>query len=225
MRNFLVCFCLLYCSHASAKERQDLESLTQAIEAFVRAQVHGLPGDISISVGGIDPRLDLSACANPEPFLPPGAKLWGPAMAGVRCKGAWTVYVSISVKAMGDVVVAARNLSAGETLTQSDLSVRKLDLTRAAPGTLTEAALAIGKTMATGLAAGHPMRQEMLRSSPIIAQGQVVTVIAKGLGLRVSSEGQALTSASEGQAVQVRTATGQIIRGIARPGPVVEVQN
>ncbi|MBP8267104.1 MAG: flagella basal body P-ring formation protein FlgA, partial [Zoogloea sp.] len=42
-------------------------------------------------------------------------------------------------------------------------------------------------------------------------------------GFQVSNDGVALSTAGNGQGAQVRLATGQVVRGIARNGGVVEI--
>ena len=51
--------------------------LRQAATQFLTVQAGGLPGQITVTVGAIDPRLNLAACAAPEPFLPNGSRAWG----------------------------------------------------------------------------------------------------------------------------------------------------
>ena len=47
----------------SAPARQDHNVLRQTVTQFLTVQAGGLPGQISVTVGAIDPRLNLSACA------------------------------------------------------------------------------------------------------------------------------------------------------------------
>jgi flagella basal body P-ring formation protein FlgA len=50
-----------------------------------------------------------------------------------------------------------------------------------------------------------------------------VRVVSGGAGFRVSAEARAVAAASEGQIVQVRTAGGQQVSGVAKAGGLVEV--
>jgi len=47
--------------------------------------------------------------------------------------------------------------------------------------------------------------------------------VSSGPGFRVSAEARALNSAAEGQIAQARTASGQVVSGVAKAGGVVEV--
>jgi hypothetical protein len=73
------------------------------------------------------------------------------------------------------------------------------------------------------LAANRPVAGSNLRLPPAVVQGQAVKVISRGPGFQVSNDGVALSTAGNGQGAQVRLATGQVVRGIARNGGVVEI--
>lgn len=207
-------------------ERQEIPPIANAVENYVRGETAGFPGEVSIGVGAVDPRLNLPACAALEPFLPAGGRLWGQASVGVRCIGhtRWTVYVPVSIKVMANVVHAARPLAQGQPLGPADIALQKADLAQLPAGILTEPAQAVGKTLVSSIASGQPVRSDMLRSPTVVQQGQTVKLLAHGRGFSVSSEGKALGPAAAGQVVQVRTHSGQIISGIARSDAIVEVR-
>jgi flagella basal body P-ring formation protein FlgA len=89
---------------------------------------------------------------------------------------------------------------------------------------LLDPAHAIGKQPAMSLAAGQPLRREMLRAPAVVVQGQTVRLVTRGPGFQVSAEGRALANAQEGQLVQVRASSGSTVSGLARTGGIVEVK-
>lgn len=205
--------------------RQDLGALKQAAEQFLRTQASGLPGEVKITVGSIDPRMKLPACATPEAFFPQSSKAWGKTTVGIRCSvpSPWTIYVSAKVQVHGDYVVAAVPLAQGQNITEADIAKVKGDLTAMPAGIITDASQAIGRTVANSIRLGSPLRQDALRNQQAIQQGQAVRVILNGAGFSVSSEARALNNANEGQLTQVRTSNGQVISGIAKLGGIVEL--
>jgi flagella basal body P-ring formation protein FlgA len=217
---------LAHSSAVSSAGRQDASAIVAAVERFVRAETAGLPGQVNIHPGPIDPRLNLPACPEMETFLPPGTRLWGRASVGVRCNAPvqWTVFVPVSVEVIADVVYAVKPLVQGQSVGPDDIATRKADLTRLPPGILTDLGEAVGKVLAGSIASGQWLRRDLLRSPSVIQQGQVVRLLAEGRGFRVTSEGRALAAAAAGQVVPVRTASGQIVSGIARPDATVEVR-
>jgi flagellar basal body P-ring formation protein FlgA len=212
--------------HATAAQpRQDLVQVQHAAEGFLRMQNHGIPGELVVRASPLDNRLTLTSCAALQPFTTPGSRLIGNVTVGVRCTApvAWTVYVPVTVSLMGDVVVTARPLNNGEVISRSDLSLQRVDLGQLPTSVVTDPAFAIGKTLASGLMAGQPLRQELLRVPPAVVTGQSVKVVTRGQGFQVTTEGRAVGTAAAGHTAQVRVASGQIVSGIARPGAIVEV--
>jgi flagella basal body P-ring formation protein FlgA len=205
--------------------RQDPLLIRQAVEQFLRIQTTGLPGEITISVSPLDPRLNLAECALPEAFMPNGARAWGKTSVGVRCSvpSPWTIYVPATVRVLSDYYAAAAPLAQGQTIGPNDIAKLKGDLTTLPPGIITDQSQAIGRTASMSLQMGTPLRQDALRNQAAVQQGQTVRLVSGGAGFRVSTEGRALNNAGEGQMIQARTASGQTISGIAKMGGIVEV--
>lgn len=209
----------------SAPARQDHGALRQAVTQFLTVQAGGLPGQISVTVGAIDPRLNLASCAAPEAFLPNGAKAWGKTSVGVRCTAPspWTVYIPAMVQVQGEYLAAAVPLAQGQTIGPNDVAKVRGDLTALPPGIVTDASQAVGYTVARTVALGAPLRQDALRSQQAVAQGQMVRLVSAGPGFKVTTDGRALANGSDGQTIQVRAPNGQVVSGVARLGGLVEV--
>lgn len=228
IRNIILGFLLLggvAPCHASIDGPQ-LAQIHKSVEELVRNQTAGLPGKVSFTLGAIDTRLNLAACPAPEAFIPPGARLWGNASVGVRCNGSnpWTVYIPVSIKIVTGVVIAAHALAQGRLIELADIAVQDADLGQLPGAVITEPRQAVGRIATVGIAPGQPLRQDLLRSPPVIQQGQSVTLRSQGPGFRVSAEGKAVSNAAEGQIAQVRTPSGHTINGIAHLGGIVDIQ-
>jgi flagella basal body P-ring formation protein FlgA len=205
--------------------RQDLAVLRSTVEQFLQAQASGLPGQVTVKAGAIDPRMSLAACPAPEAFLQPGARAWGKTTVGVRCTApaAWTVYIQAQVSVQADYVTAAVPLAQGQPVELGQLAVMKGDIASMPNGIITDPAQAVGRTPVVSLAAGTPLRLDTLKSRPVVQQGQSVRLVSNGNGFSVSSEARAIGNAAEGQVVQVRTPAGAVVSGTARAGGLVEV--
>ena len=158
----LLCGSAALC-HASVDKAQ-LGQIVGAIEQLLQQQTVGLPGRVSFSVGAIDRNLNLTVCAAPEAFMAPGARVWGNTSVGVRCMGAspWTIYVPVSVRVMAGVVVAAHPLTQGRAIEAADLTLQEADLGLLPGAVMTDAGQAIGRVVTVGVAAGQPLRQDLL---------------------------------------------------------------
>lgn len=222
----VVCWSALPSQAQQAPARQDLTTLRQVAELYLQTQSAGLPGRATITVGNVDARMNLAACAAlPQAFQQPGARAWGKTTVGVRCAApvAWTVYIQAQVSVTGEYVAAAVPLAQGQPISKEQLVMMNGDLAALPNGVVTDPAQAVGRSSTQSLAAGAPLRLDALRSKPVVQQGQAVRVVSSGAGFSVSAEGRAIGTATEGQVVQVRTGAGAILSGVAKAGGLVEV--
>jgi flagella basal body P-ring formation protein FlgA len=205
---------------------QDLRELQRAAEAYARSQAADLPGRVEISAGPLDPRTRLARCDSLQPFLAPGARLWGNGNVGIRClkPETWTVYVPVVVKVTGEIVVTARAVRRGQTLAADDVRLESADLTQMPRDVLTELAQALGKSTNAAFPAGFVLREDMLRAPFAVTAGQRVVIVFQGAGFSVTSEGKSLGNASVGEAVQVRSASGKLLSGVVQEPGVVQVR-
>ncbi|MGF6752734.1 flagellar basal body P-ring formation chaperone FlgA [Paraburkholderia sp. GAS42] len=205
--------------------QQDGEAVHRAALAFLQQQVVGLPGKVEITVAQVFPR-GLAACTTFEPFMPTGTRLWGRTTVGVRCAGErpWTMYMQARITVHANYYVASRAMNPGETLSAADLVAREGDLTMLPQSVVTDPSQAVGSATTMRVAAGLPLRLDMLKSASSVTIGQTVKVVAQGQGFAISAEGSAMNNAAPGQPVRVKTAGGQVIQGIVKDGGTVEIQ-
>lgn len=205
--------------------RQDMNAVKRQIQEFLTVQSTGYPGSVKVTAGAIDPNLRLATCQAMEVFLPPGSRAWGKTSVGVRCNAPvnWTIYVQSMVSVTAQYLVAAAPLVQGRAIGSSDLVFESGELTTLPAGVFTDPSQAVGRIANISVNAGTVLRQEMLKIAPVVQQGQSVMLTSSGRGFSVAAEGQALGNAGEGQIVQVKVASGQVVRGIARPGGQIEV--
>lgn len=209
---------------APASQRQQPEAVRSVAEQFLKTQAAGLPGQVTVKVGGVDPRLSLAACPAPEAFQQPGARPWGKTTVGVRCTSpSWSLFLQAQVSVVADYVAAAVPLAQGQPVEQSQLVLVKADIAAMPNGIITDMAQAIGRTPTVSLPAGTALRTDTLRSQQVIKQGQAVQLVSRGSNFSVSSSAKAINNASDGQVVQVRTQSGTVVSGLARSGGMVEI--
>lgn len=221
----IILFLLLAFPALADTQWQDLEALRKGAIQFAQQQGAAQGGTVSVSAAALDPRLRLPACQSMDFFIPTGNRLWGNSNLGARCNApsSWTVYIPLTVSITSGVVFAARPLGSGQKITEADILLKSEDITQFASGVITDPGQALGKTTTISVAAGYPLRLDMLRAPYVIQQGQSVKILARGQGFQVNAEGKALTNAAAGQIVSVRSGSGQIIKGTAREGGIVEV--
>lgn len=230
MKRILATLLVLAAPLASAQQavhaqRQNLPSLRTVVEQYLQSQSAGLPGQVTIKVGQVDPRTSLAACPAPEAFQQPGARAWGKTTVGVRCTAPmpWTVYIQATVSVVADYVAAAVPLAQGQPVDAGQLVLVKGDIAAMPSGIITDIAQAIGRTPTASLPAGTPLRLDTLKSRPVVQQGQTVRLVSKGANFSVSAEARAINNAGEGQVAQARTQSGTVVSGTARAGGIIEV--
>ena len=214
----LIALLMLLPALAQAGVRQDPAELMKTAEAFLLAQAANLPGTPSVKINLPDSRLQLAHCDAPQAYLPNGAKALGKTSVGVRCNApvVWNVYLPATVSVATSYVATAAPLAQGQRLGVADIVIRQGDLASLPAGVLTDASQVQGRTLQMPVAAGMPVSRSMLKSQPVVRQGQPVRLVAQGAGFSVTGEANALTSGAEGEMVQARTASGQVIGGIAQ---------
>lgn len=205
---------LLWAGQAAAADTR------AAVERFLRTQAEGQPGRVEITLRGEA----LPPCADPQPFLPAGVRAWGRVSVGVRCAGErpWTRYVAAQVAVIAPYQAAARTIAMGEPLRAGDVVEREGDLAALPAGVLSDPSELAGKVAANRIAAGAPLRRELLRGEITVRQGQDVRVVVRGAGFVAATEGKALADAEVGATVQVKARNGRHLTGIAREDGSVE---
>jgi flagella basal body P-ring formation protein FlgA len=209
----------------AAGARQNLNALKGVVEQFLKTEAGGMPGEVTVKVGAIDPRTAVAACPAPQAFLQPGARAWGKTTVGVRCTAPsnWTLFIQAQVSVQAEYVAAALPLAQGQPVEAGQLVLVKGDIAAMPAGIITDMSQAIGRTPTVSLAAGTPLRLDTLKSKPVVQANQAVRLVLNGNGFSVSADGKAIGTAGDGQIVQVRTPSGTVVSGTARTGGMVEV--
>jgi flagella basal body P-ring formation protein FlgA len=196
-----------------------------SLKLFLQRETTGLPGRVEIAIGNLDPKLNLAPCQHVEPFVPPGTRLMGRAMLGLRCldAAAWVAYLPVEIHLWAQALVAAGPFSVNQSMAEADVRMEEVDLARE-PGALTQPAQLADKMLLRGVAPGQVLRSEYFRQRPLLNAGDMVTVVYHGPGFTVSTEARALSQAVAGQSVRVQTSTGKTLSGVAQSGRLVDVQ-
>lgn len=213
---------------AGAQTIQDPATVTKAAEEFIaEAAQQATPGEAQVTVGRLDERLQLPACASAlHRFLPPGARTMGDTTVGVRCDSPkpWTLYVPVRVSMYAQVLVATRPLSRGALLGPDDLKLERRELGALYGGYLTDSAQANGMVLRRSLVPGATIEPSALEAQTLVQRGQGVVLVSRGAGLEVRAAGEALASGARGEWVQVRnTSSKRIVEGTVIEAGVVQV--
>ena len=184
------------------------------------------PLRLVVSVGALDSRLTLAPCAQVEPYLPPGMRLWGKARLGLRCtdgKARWNVFLPIQVQAFGLAWVVRGDVPVGKVLEAGDAVQAEVDWAQDNHTVLADMEMWLGQTATRALPTGQTLRAGMVRAPQVFQAGAVVRVVAQGAGFAVTSDGQALSAGILGSQARVRMEGGRILTGIVTDTRTVRV--
>lgn len=185
------------------------------------------PLRLEVSVGNLDPRLKLAPCANAEPYLPVGARLWGKNRMAVRCVDGmvrWNVSIPVTVKATGLAWVVKNPVAAGGVVTASDVIQAEVDWAEEPAPVLADASVWRGQVATRALATGQTLRQGMVKAAQVFQAGAQVRVVAQGPGFQVSGDAQALSAGVIGQLARVRMDNGRVASGLVLDFHTVKIE-
>lgn len=216
----------IFCSTPLRARSAPLPDPVQALKVYLERATTGLPGRVEVSVGALDERIKLAPCAQVEPYVPQGARLWGRSSIGLRCvDGAgWNVFLPVDIKVFGRALVAARAFFPGDNPGQADVREEEIELTRETGIVVTQLGQLEGKTAARMVGAGQILKQDFFRAPPAVGAGDTVQLVYNGAGFSILTGGRALANAADGQQVRVQTESGRVVQGIARLGRVVDMK-
>jgi flagellar basal body P-ring formation protein FlgA len=179
-----------------------------------------------VQVGTLDSRLTLAPCAQVEPYLPMGSRLWGRTRIGLRClDGAsrWNVFLPVQVQAYGQTWVMRSDVAAGKTLSLDDAVLAEVDWAQENQSVLADPQMWVGQTATRTLRTGMVLRQGMVKPSQVFQAGSMVRIVAQGPGFSVTSGGQALSAGVVGEMARVRVDNGRVVSGLVLDMRTVQV--
>lgn len=217
----------LWALAAPAGAQPPAEGVSQAVELARSTAAARAPAGARVLASAVplDPRLQLAACAQTEPYLPRGTPVWGRTRVGLRCtqgRVAWNIFVPVHIQVLAPALATVGALPAGARLTLTDLRTVEVDWAAGSPpfGSGTDL---IGRVLARPLSAGQALRPADLQARQWFAAGDTVRIRASGPGFAITGDGQALSNGVEGQPARVRTDQGRVLSGLPSGEKRVEV--
>src|ERR1700759_4587745 len=102
------------------------------------------------------------------------------------------------------IVVPARDIARGETLTDSDLTYAFVDTANLMPGTATSFGAVVGQQTRRVLRAGLSMRNDDVRPAILVTKGTTVTMIFEAPGVTLTASGKAMSEGGLGEIITVQ---------------------
>lgn len=231
----LFCFCLLNLSLAQAESDQQIlkgDTLVQTAVHDLKVRLTNDYGsDFTILAGSVPSDLTLPAGSiTYEITYPYGLRLNMPtqAVALVRLNG--VVYSKIpfrlNIAVYQNVLVAARNLLAGETISEDSFKIDRRDIGRLTGSYYreTDKDKLIGLVLKRGLPEGGPLTEGVVDRPILIKRGTYVTLVAHIGSVEVTAKGKSLQDGREGQTIRLQNiTTGKTVSGKVLDASTVDV--
>jgi len=113
------------------------------------------------------------------------------------------IWVTVEIEVMEDVVVTSRPLNRLHVLAESDLAMRRVDLTSLSGNTVTQMDMAVGKRLKRALGAHATLRMDHLERPYLVKAGDLVTIVAESKGVRITGLGRVEERGRQGDTVRV----------------------
>lgn len=206
---------------------QPLQSLKDAAESFVRAQMPPGQSDIVVTAGRLDPRLRLARCGGPlDASFISGGRLQAQVSIAVACRVAadWTIYVPVTVQSRIQVWELRAPHVQGTRLNPSDVVAQMRLVSGPAVGYVTDVSELARATLRHSLPAGAILTSEDLLPDFMVRQGEQVTMVASIDGIQVRAAGLALQSGRYGALIRVQNASSaKVVQGVVEGDRVVDI--
>ncbi len=178
-----------------------------AVREFVLAAPRGDGAEISVRVGGLDPRLRLVKCSAPlETAFSRGARRIGSSTVAVSCAGprAWNLFVPVRIQERRQVVVLAAPVPRGAPLRPDHLRMALRDIGQAQHGYYSSIEQALGLVSRRPLPMDTVLSPASVEQPRLVKRGQRVRIDAGNRAIAISATGLALRDGRLGEIVPVR---------------------
>ncbi len=206
LRRLILLPLLLAAVTAAAADFQPVDSIRQAAIAAVASS-----GEAEAT---LDPNLRLPRCGAPLE-----ARVQNSASVEVGCPQGWRLFVPVRVRRSQTVVVLARGIAPGQTITADAVVTETRDAARLNAAALSDPAQAVGQVARRMLTAGAVLGANDLVAQRLIRRGDNVALVTRRGGVEVRVVGKALGDAGENERVSVENLSSRrVVQGVVGPG-------
>ena len=193
--------------HDTAYKTESLARIRQSVQAYVEAKIANGPGETSITIGTLDPRLRLPRCTAPLDVLhrAPNAAT-SQIRLTVQCNGEkpWTLYVPVEVRRKLPVVVAANAIARGMPMSADVLRLEVREVTGGAQHYYLDPTDLAGTAARRMLQPGEVIDSNDISTLKLVKRGQKVALTTHAAGLEVRTTGVAMADGGKGDRIPVR---------------------
>ncbi|NCT70317.1 MAG: flagellar basal body P-ring formation protein FlgA [Xanthomonadaceae bacterium] len=181
----------------------------QPVDSIKAAAIGALPAG-SEAEATLDPALRLPRCGAALV-----ARVQGSSSVEVGCPDGWRLFVPVRVRRSQTVLVLARGIAPGETITADAFVAERRDASRIVGAAVADPAQAVGRVARRMLPAGAVLASTDLVAQRLIRRGDNVALVSRRGGVEVRVAGKALADAGENERVTVENLSSRrVVQGI-----------
>jgi len=113
------------------------------------------------------------------------------------------IWVSATIEILTDVVVTRKPLGRYKPITEDDISVQKMDLSRLPADIIRDPEMVLGKRTRRAIGAQTVLRPNLVEFPPLVKRGDMVMIIAETQGLKITTFGQVKKKGRRGERIPV----------------------
>lgn len=181
----------------------------QPVDTIRSAALSALADDASAEAT-LDPALRMPQCGQALQ-----ARQTGSGTVEVSCPSGWRLFVPVRVSRSQQVLVLARGVAAGQTISEDMFTLERRDASRIAGAALTEPAAAVGRAARRTLMAGSVLSASDLVAARVVRRGDTISLVSRQAGIEVRMTGRALGDAGERERVSVENLSSRrVVQGV-----------
>lgn len=169
---------------------------------------------IEVSVGYIDPRLNLPKCGTDlSVSLNGNQQGLGKLQVKVNCQGnqPWTKFVPAEVSLFAEVLVASENIRRGTMIEERHIRLMETNLAKLRRTPVSDRDLVIGMELKYPLTSGGAFSLESLSKPVLVERGDLVQLVAESKNLKIRQQGEALQDGALGKIINVRNSSSEMV--------------
>jgi len=186
-----------------AYQYQSPLSIKKAVSQFLELQTDSN----HFTVSNIDKRLRLKLCSKTlKTRFPQYSEQLGRTSVEVSCDGVkpWKFLVSVYIKKITNILTAKHALPAGSILTENDISIKRVDISRIRNGHFKNINEIKNMVVRRAIRAGKVISPGMLKPKQLVNRGDEVLILAQTNNLQIKVKGKALMNGFLGQRIKVK---------------------
>ena len=113
------------------------------------------------------------------------------------------IWATVNIEVLTEMVVTKRSLRRYHTITEDDIHLKKMDLSKVKSNAVTTYEEALGKRTKRAINTGEVLRTDHIELPPLVKRGDVVSIIAETDGLRITALGEVRKKGCRGERIKV----------------------